>query len=382
VQSSQPPIIVHIIHRLAVGGLENGLVNLINGIPEERYSHIIICMTNSTDFADRITNKSVKIIALDKKAGKDLAVFVRLWKTLRQIKPDIVHTRNTATIECVVPAFFSGGNVRIHGEHGRDILDLDGKNKKYLMLKRCLRLFISHYIALSKDLENWLVKDVHVKKNKITQIYNGVDTQKYKAEKLNKDFFPSGFYSADCVFVGTIGRMQGEKDQLNLTNAFITIHREHPEWRHALKLILVGDGPLKEKCEAALNEANLLGNAWLPGSRSDANIFYHAFDIFVLPSLIEGISNTILEAMASALPVVATNVGGNPELVVENQTGRLVPAADPQAMAEALVDYIADENLRHQHGENGLTHIRENHSMDNMVNNYLNVYDKALSKSL
>jgi len=130
VYSSSAPLIAHVIHRLDFGGLENGLVNLINRIPPQRYRHAIICMADYSDFARRITNPAVTLHALHKQEGKSVAVYWRLWKLFRELKPDIVHTRNLSALEAAVIAALAGVALRVHGEHGRDSLDIDGLNPK------------------------------------------------------------------------------------------------------------------------------------------------------------------------------------------------------------------------------------------------------------
>ena len=104
----QPPLIVHVIHHLGVGGLENGLVNLINHIPPERYRHAIICLKGYSDFRRRIIRENVEIVALNKREGQDFSLYLNLFKTLRRLKPDIVHTRNLGTMEGQVIAAIAG----------------------------------------------------------------------------------------------------------------------------------------------------------------------------------------------------------------------------------------------------------------------------------
>ena len=99
------PLIAHVLFRLGTGGLENGVVNLINTMPTEKFRHAVICMTDYTHFRDRITNNDVQVYCLHKKPGQDFAVYVRLWKLLRKIKPDILHTRNLSALEAQLPAF-------------------------------------------------------------------------------------------------------------------------------------------------------------------------------------------------------------------------------------------------------------------------------------
>src|SRR5262249_16334432 len=133
-ESGEKPLVAHIIHRLAVGGLENGLVNLINHTPAERYRHAIVALTEVTDFRNRIHRKDVPVFSLHKSKGQDFNTYGRLFRVLRTLHPDIVHTRNLGTLEYLVPAAFAGIACRIHGEHGRDVHDLDGSSPKYKFL--------------------------------------------------------------------------------------------------------------------------------------------------------------------------------------------------------------------------------------------------------
>lgn len=138
---TSPPLIVHIIYRLAVGGLENGLVNLINAIPRDRYRHAIVCLTEYTEFSRRIQRDDVSIFALRKGNGQDFSVHQRLWQLLRRLQPDVMHTRNLPTLECLILAALAGVPGRVHGEHGRDVYDLDGSSFKYNLLRKAVRPF-------------------------------------------------------------------------------------------------------------------------------------------------------------------------------------------------------------------------------------------------
>ena len=143
---------------------------------------------------------------------------------------------------------------------------------------------------------------------------------------------------------------------------------------------MLGDGPLLGPVRALLDEAGMTHLAWLPGARDDVARVMRGLDLFVLPSLAEGVSNTILEAMASGLPVVATAVGGNPELVDDGRTGRLVPAADPQALATAILKYQADPDACRRQGREARTTVERNFSMTSMVNGYMSLYERLLNR--
>jgi len=373
-QSGKQFLIAHVIHRLQMGGLENGLVNLINNMPTTRYRHIIICMTEVTDFKNRLISDTVECYALNKKAGKDFSVYLKLWKLFRRVKPDIVHSRNIGTIDCVVPAFFSGVKHHVHGEHGRDMVDIDGSNRRYIALRRLMSPLISRFIALSKDLEQWLIGMVRISDKKITQIYNGVDVDKFT-------LIDRGTTNSSIVF-GTIGRLSDEKDQRTVIDAFkhlLDFEREKP---CDLKLIIIGDGPLETTLKSLVKQHGIAEWVTFTGARNDVPHLLQKIDVFVLPSLGEGISNTILEAMASGLPVIATNVGGNPELVEHEKTGFLVPVKAPKSMAITMNQYVKDRNLLSLHGSLGRQRVEKYFSMPKMVENYSQVYDDLLKVNI
>jgi sugar transferase (PEP-CTERM/EpsH1 system associated) len=377
----QPPLILHIVYRLAVGGLENGLVNLINQMPPERYRHAIVCLTKHTDFYKRIQREDVSIIDLHKHNGQDFGIYSRLWKIFRDLRPAIVHTRNLTGLEYLFPAALAGVPGRIHGEHGLDIHELNGSNIKYNFLRKVIKPAVQHFIAVSEDLSNWMIQNLGVKSDKVTQIYNGVDLKLFHPRTDSRPALgPMGLTEPGSFVIGTVGRMQAVKDQLTLVKAFLILLAAEPSAQKRLRLVIIGDGTLRGEALTLLRANNADHLAWLPGEKDDIPEIMRGLDLFVLPSLREGISNTILEAMASGLPVIATDVGGNPELVVEGETGTLVPPADPMALAETIRRYLNDNNLLVLHGKAGRQRAEARFSMEAMVNGYLTVYDGVLKK--
>jgi sugar transferase (PEP-CTERM/EpsH1 system associated) len=374
-----PPLVVHIVRRLAMGGLENGLVNLINHMPPDRYRHAIVSLTDVTSFRDRLVRKDVEVVALNKAEGQDFGVYRRLWKVLRRLRPEIIHTRNLASLECQVVAAFARVPARIHGEHGRDIYDLDGLNPKYNFLRRAVRPFVHRYTAVSEDLAGWLVRTVGVRPARVTRICNGVDTQRFHPSAGERSSVgPEGFAARDAVVIGTVGRMEAVKDQLTLVRAFIQFVAVEAAFSKRLRLVIFGDGPLRQQARQLLRSNHAEHLAWLAGESNDIPEAMRRLDLFVLPSLREGISNTILEAMATGLPVVATRVGGNPELVEEGRTGTLVPPADPASMAAAIRSYVGDPEKLARHGRAARKRAEAEFSIEAMVNGYLAVYDAVL----
>lgn len=376
--SDTRPLVAHVMHRFDMGGLENGVVNLINHMPESAYRHAVISLTTITDFKDRIKRKDVEFYALHKNPGHVLWIYPQLYRLFRQIKPSIVHTRNLAALEVTIPAWFAGVKVRIHGEHGRDVGDFDGTNKKYQWIRRVYSPFVKHYLALSKDLAQYLTHTIGISKKRVTQIYNGVDAVKFHPASSRLPISDCPFNENGLWLIGTAGRMQTVKDQTNLAHAFVEALKIAPELTTKLRLVMVGEGPLRKDSIAILQAAGVQHLAWLPGERSDVADIMRGLDCFVLPSLGEGISNTILEAMACGLPVIATAVGGNVELVVEGQSGMLVPAANPNALAKAILSLALHPERSRKMGLHGRQLVEKNYSMEAMVGSYQRLYDKTL----
>lgn len=377
---ARAPLIVHVIHRLGVGGLENGLINLINTMPEQRYRHAIVCLQGHTDYAKRLKRDDVVIYDVAMHDGHDFGAYLRLFRIFRRLRPAIVHTRNLSALESQVVATIAGVRARVHGVHGRDTYDLYGKNRKYNLLRRLIRPLVSHYIAVSRDLQGWLIDTINVTPVRVSQIYNGVDNRRFHPPTMPcKLQAPAGFFQPDNIVIGSVGRMAAVKDYPTLVRAFLRLVELAPELCDRLRLLIVGEGEHRAACLEQLKKQDADQLAWLPGERSDIPELMTAMNIFVLPSLGEGISNTILEAMATGLPVVATRVGGNPELVHEGVTGLLVPPADPDAITNALLGYVRNPDLRRLHGQAGRAIIDREYSMDAMVQGYLSVYDRVLN---
>lgn len=380
--SDKRPLVLHVMYRFDTGGLENGIVNLINHMPAEAYRHAVLALTEVTDFKLRIQRTDVEFYALNKPPGQGIWQYPTLFRLFRQLRPHIVHSRNLAALEVQVPAWAAGVPVRIHGEHGRDVGDLDGSNVTYQRMRRVYKPFVHRYIALSRDLDDYLVQKVHVPPSRITQAYNGVDTDRFCPA-------PDGPQAIDgCPFdpvrhwlVGTVGRMQTVKDQTLLAQAFVQAVHKDPALKQRLRLVMVGEGPLRAKAQGILEAAGVADLAWLPGERSDVADIMRGLHAFALPSLAEGISNTILEAMASGLPVIATAVGGNADLVQQPDTGVIVPAADAAAMAQQLLAFANDPERSRAMGMAGRQRVLSTFSMQAMVSTYQGVYDQHLRQA-
>ena len=393
-----PAHLVHIIHRLDTGGMENGLVNLVNTLSPQRYRHTIVSLTGVGPIAKRIVNRDVKIIALERKPGPLARDLPRIWRLLRELKPDLVHTRNIGTLEAQLAAWAAGVPARVHGEHGWEVHDLGKGHSGLLRTRRLMRGFVHQQVALSEATRDYLRERVGVAPERITSITNGVDTQRFRPlnapeaaaanaartagtnarHPLAALGAPAG-WPAEAPVIGYVGRLADVKHPLLLLQAFELLAFDRSVTA-PVRLALVGSGPLLPEIRTWLADHRLADRVWLAGDRADVPELLRAFDAHALPSLAEGISNTLLEAMASGIPSVATRVGGNHELVEHERTGLLVPSNDAAALAAALRRYAADPALRREHGGHARQRAVEQFSLDRMVAAYDDLYAGVLAR--
>ena len=384
------PRIVQVVHRLDVGGLENGVVNLVNRIPADRYRCTIVCLAGYSDeFRRRIHRDDVEVLSLDKKPGKDLPMYGRMWRELRRVRPAVVHTRNLGTVDMQWVAAAAGVPARIHGEHGWEASDPEGLNRKSLRIRRACRPVIHRYVPMSRDLARWLEQQVGVAPSRIRQLYNGVDTRLFTPHgALPADLPWRGMESAaragtgnSSFVVGTVGRLDPVKDQGTLLRAVRRLIDGRPELAGILRVVLAGEGPMRAQLEGLARELGIDDRTWFAGRRDDTPAVLRTLDAFVLPSINEGISNTILEAMATGLPVFATRVGGNPELVANGVTGALFGRGDVDELASLLAKCLSDPGTRACQGRAGRDRAERNFSIEAMINGYISLYDEVTSRA-
>ena len=377
-----PPLVVHLVHRFDTGGLENGVVNLINHMPAHVWRHAVIALTEVNEaFARRVQRPDVEFIALNKPPGQGFKIYPRLAEELRRLKPAVVHTRNLGPLEMQPLAAWMRVPVRIHGEHGWDVGDMNGHSRHHQRLRRLYSPFVHRYVALSGELAAYLTDRVGIAASRVTQLCNGVNAQRFHpaaGPALRIEGCP--FDPDRHWLIGSVGRMQVVKNPTLLAQAFVRLMAIAPPLRERVRLVMVGDGPLRSQAQAVIDEAGLGALAWLPGERSDVPEVMRGLHAFVLPSTAEGISNTILEAMASALPVVATDVGGNRELVSPGVTGALVPSQDVEAMAQSLHVLAADPDQAQRLGHAGRAEVERRFSLQAMVSGYQALYDEMLAR--
>lgn len=390
-RDGRPPLIVHVVHRFAVGGMENGIVNLLNNLPTAFADHAIVALTDAdAGFAARLRRGDVRIIALHKPEGQTARILPRLYGLLRRLAPAVVHTRNVGTLEAQLAAWAAGVPVRIHGEHGWDVGDLGGTNQRMLWLRRVMKAFVHHQAALSTPTQRYLVERVGVAAQRVSNICNGVDTERFHPARATLEAthaaeddarradVSGGALAPGDFVVGAVGRVAAVKNVPMLVDAFARVSRRNPAFERSARLAIVGDGPELDRVRARIDETGLRARAWLPGGRDDVPDCLRCLDVLCLPSLVEGISNTVLEAMACGLPVIATEVGGNAELVDAGVSGVLVRSGDVEALADAIERYFTDPALRLAHARQARQRAVTQFSLATMVEQYHRLYANQL----
>jgi len=383
--AAERPLIAHVVHRFDVGGMENGLVNLVNRLPADFADHCVIVLTEANPgFAARIRRPGVRIHELHRPPGQTARVFPRLYRLLRGLRPAIFHTRNAGTLETQLVAWAGRVPVRIHGEHGWDMADLAGANRKLLTMRRVMRHFVHHQIALSSPTASYLTECVGVPAARVTNICNGVDTARFTPPRdqaaVRARLAPQAL-PPEAFAVGAVGRLSGVKNLPMLVDAFALVAGRNGDFARQARLVLVGDGPERQALAEQIAQLQLAQCTLLAGAQDNVPDWLQALDLLCLPSLAEGISNAILEAMASGLPVVATDVGGNAELVEDGRTGCLVPSGDAAALAGQIEAYFTDRARLAEHGEAARRLAVTKFSLDTMVNAYHRVYMEQLIRA-
>ncbi len=368
------PLVLHVLHHLRMGGMENGLINLINHMAPNRYRHAIVCIEDYSDFRERIQRPGVEIYPLHRARYGVWHVRRQIYQLCRQLRPALIHTRNQSGLDALLPARLAGIPC-VHSEHGWDVDNLNGHRWKPLLLRRVHRPLVKTYITVSKHLEQFLVEGVGVPPGRITQIYNGVDVARFAPSAAAADnLLPADFSVAGRFVIGTVGRVEAVKDQATLLRAFAHVCGQQPESR----LVIAGDGPLLAALKNLAASLGIAEKTVFLGASERVPEILQRLDVFVLPSLNEGISNTILESLATALPVVATAVGGNGELVEDRVNGRLFASGEDRVLADILLEYAQYSALRVQHGAAARAIAVARFSLAAMTNGYAAVYDQVL----
>jgi sugar transferase (PEP-CTERM/EpsH1 system associated) len=355
--------VCHVVLSLNPGGLENGVINVINGLPRDSFRSSVICLQEAGAFAQRIQVPGVQVTAMGLKPGNDPWMPLRVARRLRTLKPDIVHTRN-------IEAFFYGAVAAklarvphlVHSEHGRTFPETALRSR----LQRLLLKGTDYAFTVSRQLRSDMESHIGVRPGIFDVLYNGVDMRKFSGPASAS---PA---QSQTVTILSIGRLAAVKNYALLLQALAQLPRDLV-WRYQC----VGEGPEREALQALAASLGLDDRVDFLGHREDVDVLLRGADIFVLPSLSEGMSNTLLEAMAAGVVAVASNVGGNAEIVAHGSTGLLFPSGDLRQLVAQLARLIDDRELRGRLGDAGRRHVEAVFDMSGMIQRYASMYQRV-----
>jgi len=370
--------VLHVIPQLMPGGTEYTLLRLIRGLGEDEFEHRV-CATRAIDaeFAAQQGMTEKVFLASNGNAGAQFPFF-RLAHIMREFRPHIVHSRNWGGIEAVLAARAARVPVTVHSEHGYEVDSLTGLPYRRRAFRRAAYALADAVFTNSRELREYHARQAWIAVERLRVIYNGVDTVRFAqrpAVRLGKR--QELGLPADSLVLGSVGRLVSIKDHATLLKAASIVASQGAN----IRLIIVGAGPQRDALQKQIAaDAHLGDRAVLTGASDSIPELLNAMDVFVLPSLGEGMSNTVLEAMASALPVLATRVGGNPELIDDGRTGFLFSPGDVAGLAQRLQTLVHDQIMRQAMGTAAREHVVSHFSLERMIAEYRNLYRELAAR--
>jgi sugar transferase (PEP-CTERM/EpsH1 system associated) len=361
---NQPLRVMHVVHKFGVGGMEVGIAKLVNSLPPTSIDSSI-CSCSPADSLKEQLRPGSRLFELNRRRGNDPALVWQLYQLFRREHPDVVHTHRWGTLcEGLVAARLAGVPHLVHGEHGT----LEVRRLNAFIQRRAWN-HVDRVLSVSSRLAEKISQEIGYPLKRITVIRNGVDLKRFRPQdkpsarrKLN--------LPEDAFVIGTVGRLVEVKDHATFLRALAQLRDAGVPFVS----LIAGKGPLQRQTESLAATLGLMDRTRFLGDRNDVDSVMAAFDVFVLSSASEGLSNTIQEAMACGLPVVATRVGGADELVDEGHSGIIVPPRDPEALKNALQRIAGNPSLRERMGAVGLVRARLLFGLDRMIREYEAVY--------
>jgi sugar transferase (PEP-CTERM/EpsH1 system associated) len=361
----QPPVrVVHLVTSLAIGGLEKVVLDLVRYRTRDRFGARVICLDASGVLQQGFAELGVPVESIGT-AGSVPARIVRLARRLRQLRPDVLHTHNPqAHLHGTLAARLAGVPVVIHTRHGRQFLG----RQPLAAFSRLASRWASEFVAVSEDAASLARETERVPERKLHVIRNGIDVTRFDR--------PAGTPAAPGGRAISVGRLDPIKDHATLLRAVRLVTNTLPTF----ELDLVGDGPSRVELESLARALELGSHVRFLGYREDVGALLASADFFVLSSISEGLSLALLESMAAGLPVVATDVGGNREVVVPGDTGYLVPARSADALAAAMMTLLADAAKAGRMGRAARRRIESHFNVRTVVAQYERMYATSLGR--
>ena len=367
--------ILFLVNGFAIGGAEVKLLELVKELKTrfpETYYPIVCAVGQGGPLQERFEKMNVETYVFPKKHKYDVSMIYKVYQLLQKRHIDIVHT--TLFYADIIGAY----TAKLVGI--KRVVSWDAMTAPYhygmknLLAYRLASKWFTVSAAVSQAIREKIVQERHVPVEKTTTIHYGVDLQHFKDTRNDAYRKKLGFHSKDIV-LGTVARLSEQKGHWYLIDAVKEVVRKYPN----IHVLFIGDGPLRKELELQVKRHGLDSIIQFLGFRSDIKELLGVFDIFILPSLFEGLPNVILEAMACGKPVIATNVSGIPEVVVDHQTGILIPPKDSDAIVQAIFEMLQDPGKIKMMGRMSRERVEKKFNLEGQVNAFIRLYEKMLS---
>lgn len=368
-----PTRIMHVVDHLGKGGLENGLVNLIHGLDPRRFEHVVYAIRSLGPNADRLPKDRVRIKCQGKRDTDSRFQIPQLARAIREVKPDIVHSRNWAAVEAVIAGRLAGSCAVVHSEHGLETAAAVKEPRRRIWFRRIAYELAHRVLSVSHQLKDLHAHRTGFNANRITVIHNGVDGRRFFPDPAARARVRRELNLLENDFcIGCVGNLLPVKDHITVLRAVLRLAASGTPCR----LVLVGEGPERARLERFAEEhPECKGRVMLAGSSDRVPELLNAMDVYVLSSTSEGICNSLLEAMSTGLPVLATATGGNPEVVVDGESALLFPVGDFVRLEADLNRLRLQTELRRDLGQQAIRRVRNEFSIEAMVRKYDEVYE-------
>jgi sugar transferase (PEP-CTERM/EpsH1 system associated) len=374
-----PIRIMHVVDHLGNGGLENAMANLIEHMDPARFEHVVYAVRKLGPIAERLAKSQIRVVCHRKRESDSRIQIAALARAIREIRPDIVHSRNWGAVEAVVAARWVGSPAVVHSEHGLEAGADVREPRRRIWFRRLVYELAHRVMSVSYHLRDLHARRTGFSAQRITVIHNSVNQERFAPDAAARASVRKELAIGEDEFcIGCVGNFFPVKDHMTALRALEGLDAERIRWR----LLLMGDGPERAKLESfAAAHPGWKQRVTFLGASGRVPELLNGLDVYVLPSISEGISNSLLEAMATALPVVATATGGNPEVVVHGDSGILFPVGDAARLAGELRLLRASEERRRELGPGALRRVREEFSMESMVGKYTELYESLSQRA-
>lgn len=356
--------IIHVLSSFGVGGQERVALDLAIGQLARGHRVSVISLAPAPDgpLAAEFAAAGVSVHRVPKHGGLDATLVPRLAFALRRLRADVVHTHNPLPLIYGAPAARLASARAIHTKHGKN-----PGSRAHRYLRRAAAQLVHAFVAVSDTTEAQAREQSDAPLDRLTTIPNGIRLDRYAPDAAARAQIRAELGLGDAFVVGTVGRMDAYKNQALLVRAMA------PLLSDAVRLVLVGDGDHRAQVEDVIHELPDPSRVVLAGRRGDVPRVIQAFDAFALPSKSEGLPLVVPEAMAAALPIVATSVGGLPSVVDHMHTGFLVDLDEDQLRA-ALSMLVNDPARAREMGARARQIAIARYSHERMVDAYLALY--------